>query len=138
LPEAESNPDQLLSIVPAILFESRLNFRNGELVLSYINREAIKPLGLGSESFDPSQFSFTQFMRLIHPDDVEALDSAIAEATEGFSPKSMAPAVILPIMNPLTATWSDYHFTNRGRLVFDGGYKAAQCIPRVSDLVNPW
>jgi diguanylate cyclase (GGDEF)-like protein len=81
LSDAEWNPDQLLSIVPAIVFESRLNFRDSEFILSYINRSAVKLLGLGPETFDLSKFSFAEFIHLVHPDDVEGLNAAIAEAT---------------------------------------------------------
>jgi diguanylate cyclase (GGDEF)-like protein len=80
-PDSEWNSDQLLSIVPAIVFESRLNFREGKFTLGYINPGVIKLLGLGSETFDLSKFSFEEFMRIVHPDDLARLNSAIADAT---------------------------------------------------------
>ena len=83
--DSEWNSDQLLSIVPAIVFESRLNFRESKFTLSYINRGSVKLLGLGSETFDPAKFSFDEFMRLLHPDDIERLNSAIAGATAEVS-----------------------------------------------------
>src|SRR6201996_6404599 len=79
--DSDWNSDQLLSIVPAIVFESRLNVREGIFTLSYINRGAIKLLGLGSETFDPAKFSLEELMRMLHPDDVGGLNSAIADAT---------------------------------------------------------
>jgi diguanylate cyclase (GGDEF)-like protein len=79
--DSEWNSDQLLSIVPAIVFESRLNFRESKFTLSYINRGAVKLLRLGSEDFDLTKFSFDEFMRKVHPDDIAGLNSAIADAT---------------------------------------------------------
>jgi diguanylate cyclase (GGDEF)-like protein len=79
--DSEWNADQLLSIVPAIVFESRLNFREGKFTLGYINRGAIKLLGLGSENFDLAKFSLEDLMRMLHPDDVAGLNGAIADAT---------------------------------------------------------
>jgi diguanylate cyclase (GGDEF)-like protein len=81
LSASEWNPDQLLSIVPAIVFETRLNFRDSKFTLSYINQSAIKLLRLGSETFDLTKFSFEDFMRLVHPEDVEGLNTAIVDAT---------------------------------------------------------
>src|SRR5579859_4165303 len=81
LSNAEWDPDKLLSIVPAIVFESRLNFRDGIFTLSYINQAVIKLLRLGSGTFDLTKFSFEDFMRLVHPDDVAGLNEAIADAT---------------------------------------------------------
>jgi len=79
--DSEWDSDQLLSIVPAIVFESRLNFREGKFTLSYINRGAVKLLGLGSEDFDPAKFSLEELTRMMHPDDLPALNGAIADAT---------------------------------------------------------
>jgi diguanylate cyclase (GGDEF)-like protein len=80
-PLSEWDPDRLLSIVPAIVFESRLNFRDGIFNLSYINQAVIKLLRLGSENLDLTKFSFEDFTRLVHPDDIAGLNAAIAEAT---------------------------------------------------------
>jgi diguanylate cyclase (GGDEF)-like protein len=79
--DSEWNSDQLLSIVPAIVFESRLNFREGKFTLSYINRGAIKLLGLGDGDFDLARFSLEELMRMMHPDDVAGLNLAVADAT---------------------------------------------------------
>jgi len=81
LSDSERDPEQLLSIVPAIVFESRLNFRDGIFNLSYVNQAVIKLLRLGSETFDLTKFSFEDFMRLVHPDDLEGLNRAIGDAT---------------------------------------------------------
>ncbi len=82
LSDSAWNPDQLLSIVPAIVFETRLNFRDGKFVLGYLNQTAAQLLGLDPSNFDQANFSLEDFMRLVHPDDVPGLGLAIAEATE--------------------------------------------------------
>ena len=69
--DSEWDSDQLLSIVPAIVFESRLNFREGKFTLTYINRGAIKLLGLGSDNFDPTKFSLEELTRFCFIDPIE-------------------------------------------------------------------
>jgi PAS domain-containing protein len=82
LSDSAWNPDQLLSIVPAIVFETRLNFRDGKFAIGYINKTAADLLGLNASNFDLADFSLVDFMQLVHPDDVAGLNLAIAEATK--------------------------------------------------------
>src|SRR5579859_5517182 len=81
LSESAWNPEQLLSIVPAIVFETRLNFRDGKFILGYVNQTAAELLGFDPSNFDPADFSLEDFMRLVHPGDTAHLNVAIAEAT---------------------------------------------------------
>ena len=57
LSDSAWNPDQLLSIVPAIVFETRLNFRDGKFAIGYINQTAADLLGLDAPNFDLADFS---------------------------------------------------------------------------------
>lgn len=82
LSDSAWNSDQLLSIVPAIVFETRLNFRDGKFVLGYVNRAVTTVLGVDPAHFDLSSFSLEDFMRLVHPGDIAGLNAAIAEATD--------------------------------------------------------
>jgi diguanylate cyclase (GGDEF)-like protein len=82
LSDSAWNPEQLLAIVPAVVFETRLNFRDGKFVVGYVNQTVATLLGLDPASFDLEGFSLEGFMGLVHPGDVERLHAAIAEATE--------------------------------------------------------
>jgi diguanylate cyclase len=82
LSDSAWNSDQLLSIVPAIVFETHLNFRDGKFILGYVNRAVTTVLGVDPAHFDPASFSLEDFMRLVHPGDIAGLSAAIAEATD--------------------------------------------------------
>jgi diguanylate cyclase (GGDEF)-like protein len=73
--------DQLLSIVPAIVFESRINLRDGKFILGYVNQSTAKILGFDPAKFDLTAFSIEDFVCLIHPEDITQLNLAIAEST---------------------------------------------------------
>jgi diguanylate cyclase (GGDEF)-like protein len=96
LSDSAWNPDQLLSIVPAIVFETRLNFRDGKFAIGYINKTAADLLGLDAPNFDLADFSLVDFMQLVHPDDVAGLNLAIAEATKNVSRFHQQCRLMLP------------------------------------------
>ena len=81
LSDSAWDPNQLLSIVPAIVFETRLNFRDGKFILGNVSQTAVELLGFDASNFDLAGFSIEDFMRLVHSGDVEVLNAAIAEAT---------------------------------------------------------
>ncbi len=74
-------PNQLLSIVPAIVFETRININQDKFILNYINQGAIELLGLDPANFDPVKFSIEDFAGLMHPDDSRRLTESLAEST---------------------------------------------------------
>jgi diguanylate cyclase (GGDEF)-like protein len=96
LPDSAWSSDQLLSIVPAIVFETRLNFRDGKFVLSYLNQSAIGLLGFDASNFDLAGFSLEQFAGLLHPDDVDGLTAAITDSTDKIGRFHQQCRLLLP------------------------------------------
>ncbi len=79
--EVFENPTDLLSVIPAVVFQTRINLAKRKFLLSYVNHGAVDLLGLDADSFDPTLFSVDDFLALIHPDDLPALNDKFAENT---------------------------------------------------------
>lgn len=90
-------PNQLLSVVPAIVFESRINFRQNKFILNYINQGAVELLGLDSTTFNPAEFSIEDFAVLMHPDDSQRLTGSIGESTASFTRFHEQCHLLLPL-----------------------------------------
>jgi diguanylate cyclase (GGDEF)-like protein len=89
-------PNQLLSTVPAIVFESRINLGQNKFILNYINQGAVELLGLDPARFDPAQFSIADFAGLMHPDDSRRLTDSLAESTAKFARYHEQCRLLLP------------------------------------------
>ena len=67
-PDTTGNLARLLSIVPAVVFEIRINYHKNEFILTYINRAARELLGVQRESYDAVTFSIDDLHRWAGPE----------------------------------------------------------------------
>jgi diguanylate cyclase (GGDEF)-like protein len=59
--------EQLLSALPAIVFEAKTHPISSQFILNYVNRNMIGLLGFDPRSFEPANFSRKDFETLLHP-----------------------------------------------------------------------
>src|SRR5882762_7922789 len=59
--------EQLLSALPAIVFEAKTHPVSGQFILNYVNRNMIGLLGFDPKSFKPANFSRKDFETLLRP-----------------------------------------------------------------------
>ena len=94
-PESAWDTNQLLSIVPAIVFESRIKLNENKFVLNYVNRGAVELLGLDPSAF-AAGFSIDDFARLLHASDIGPLTDALVESTKNTARYHQQCRLLLP------------------------------------------
>ncbi len=72
---------QLLSIIPVIVFETRINIKKNKFILNYINSAGAELLGLDPADIDQTGLSIENFIGLFHPGDLKELKRRIALST---------------------------------------------------------
>ncbi len=97
VPEVFENPTDLLSEIPAVVFQTRINLSANKFLVGYINRGAIDLLALDADNFDPASFSVEDFVGLIHPDDLAALNDRFIESTQAVAQYHVQCRLILPL-----------------------------------------
>jgi diguanylate cyclase (GGDEF)-like protein len=83
--EAAGNPPELLSIIPAIVFQTRIKLSENKFHVDYVNQGAIELLGLDAATFDPAAFAVEDFLALLHPDDLEEQYQRFSDSTRDLS-----------------------------------------------------
>ncbi|MDB5394153.1 MAG: hypothetical protein JWM91_1659 [Rhodospirillales bacterium] len=73
-------------MIPAVVFQTRINLTENEFVVNYVNQAVVTLFGLdasagGPALFSPALFSIDDFMALIQPDDLKSLGERFAERT---------------------------------------------------------
>ena len=90
------SPTDLLSAIPAAVFQTRFNFSQNKFLVSYINHGAVGLLGLDAARFDPGGFSVDDLAALLHPDDLGTLTAKFAESTRSVTRYHAQCRLILP------------------------------------------
>ena len=78
---ATGKPRELLSMIPAAIFQSRVRLSEGLFVCEYLNRSAAALFGLDADACDPAGFAITDLLARIHPDDAAQNYDRFAEST---------------------------------------------------------
>ena len=90
------NPTDLLSAIPAAVFQTRINYSQNKFLVSYISHGAVGLLGLDAARFDPGGFSVNDLLALIHPADLSKLGAKFAESTRSVTRYQVQCRLILP------------------------------------------
>jgi diguanylate cyclase (GGDEF)-like protein len=94
--EAAGNPPDLLSIIPAIVFQTRIQLSENSFFVDYVSQGAIELLGLDPATFDPTAFAIDDFLALLHPDDLKEQYQRFSDSTQANSQYHQQCRLLLP------------------------------------------
>jgi diguanylate cyclase (GGDEF)-like protein/PAS domain S-box-containing protein len=89
-------PANLLSIIPAVVFQTRVNLAENKFIIDYVNKGAAEFIGADTSTFNPALFSVDDFFPLVHQCDLQTLTDGFAASTRNVARYNISCRMNLP------------------------------------------